>query len=64
MTTCIDGLSTDPRGRGVTFAMWANTSLFNIVPYLRVPIVLRPSHSLLLGYTSKLLYDKNMNNDQ
>ena len=46
-----------------TSVMWADTSLFSTVPYLRVPIVLRPSHSLLLVYTGKHLYDKNMNNE-
>ena len=45
-----------------TSVTWAGTSLFSIVPYLRVPIVLRPSHSLLLVYTGKHLYDKNLNN--
>ena len=44
--------------------MWAGTSLFSTVQYLRVPIMLRPSHSLLLVYTCKHLYDKNMNNEQ
>ena len=29
-----------------------------------VPIVLCPSHSLLLVYTGKHLYDKNLNNEQ
>ena len=33
------------------------------VPYLRVPIVLRPSHLLLLVYASKHLYDKYLNNE-
>ena len=47
-----------------TFVTWADTSLFSIVSYLRVPIVLCPSHSLLLVYTDKHLYDKNMNNEQ
>ena len=47
-----------------TSVKWADTSLFSIVPYLRVPIVLRPSHSLLLVYTDKHLYDKNLNNEQ
>ena len=37
--------------------------LFSIVPYLRVPIVLRPSHSLLLVYEGKHLYDKYLNNE-
>ena len=44
--------------------MWAGTSLFSTVQNLRVPIVLRPSHSLLLVYTGKRLYDKNLNNEQ
>ena len=35
--------------------------LFNTIQYLRVPIMLRLSHSLLLVYTGKHLYDKNMN---
>ena len=47
-----------------TLVMWACTSLISTVPYLRVPIVLRPSHSLLLVYTCKHLYDMNMNNEQ
>ena len=47
-----------------TSIMWAGTSLFSIVMYIQVPIMLRPSHSLLLVYTSKHLYDKNMNNQQ
>ena len=47
-----------------TSVMWADTSLFNIVPYLQVAIVMRPSHSLLLVYTCKHLYDKNLNNEQ
>ena len=46
-----------------TSVMWAGTSLFSIVPYLWVPIVLCPSHSLLLVYTSKHLYDKILNNE-
>ena len=49
--------------------MWAGSfyalaPLFNTVQYLQVPIVLCPSHSLLLVYTGKYLYDKNMNNEQ
>ena len=49
--------------------MWEDTycasaPLFSTVQYLQVPIVLRPSHSLLLVYTGKHLYDKNMNNKQ
>ena len=47
-----------------TFVTWARTSLFSIVPYLRVPIVMRPSHSLLLVYTCKHSFDKNPNNEQ
>ena len=47
-----------------TFITWADTSLFSTVPNLRVPIVLHPSHSLLLVYTTKHLYDKNPNNEQ
>ena len=47
-----------------TSVKWADRSLFNIISYLRVRIVLRPSHSLLLVYTGKHLYDKNMNNEQ
>ena len=47
-----------------TSVTWAGTSLFSTVPYLRVPIMLRPSHSLLLVYTGKYLYDKNVNNEQ
>ena len=47
-----------------TSVTWADTSLFSTVSYLRVPIVLRPSHSLLLIYIGNLLYDKNLNNEQ
>ena len=47
-----------------TSVIWVDTSLFSIVPYLQVPIVLRPSHSLLLVYSGKHLYDKNLNNEQ
>ena len=47
-----------------TSVMWAGTSLFSTVPYLWVPIVLHHSYSLLLVYTDKHLYDKNMNNEQ
>ena len=47
-----------------TFVTWADTSLFSTVPYLQVPIVSRRSHSLLLVYTNKHLYDKNLNNEQ
>ena len=42
---------------------WVGTSLFSTVPYLQVPIVLCPYHSLFLVYTGKLLYDKNLNNE-
>ena len=47
-----------------TSVTWACTSLFSTVPYIRVPIVLHPSYSLLLVYTCKHLYDKNLNNEQ
>ena len=47
-----------------TSVTWTGTSLFNNIPYIRVPIVLHPSHSLLLVYTGKHLYDKNPNNEQ
>ena len=47
-----------------TSVTWAGESLFSTVPYLRVSIVLCPSHSLLLVYTGKNLYDKNLNNEQ
>ena len=47
-----------------TYVTWADMSLFSTVPCLRVPIVLRSSHSLLLVYTGKHLYDKNLNNEQ
>ena len=47
-----------------TFVTWEDTYLFSILPYLRVPIMLRSYHSLLLVCTSKLLYDKNLNNEQ
>ena len=47
-----------------TSVTWAGTSLFSTVPYLRVPIVLHHSHSLLMVYTDKHLYDKNLNNEQ
>ena len=52
-----------------TSITWADTycasaPMFSTVQYLRVPIVLRPSHSLLLVYTDKHFYDKNMNNEQ
>ena len=42
--------------------MWAGMSLFNTVPYLRVPIVLCSSHSLLPVYAGKYLYVVYMNN--
>ena len=44
-----------------TSVTWANTYMFSIVPYLRVPIVLRSYHSLLLVYTDKHLYEKYLN---
>ena len=47
-----------------TSVTWAGMSLFSTAPYLRVPIVLRPSHSLLLVYTCKILYNENLNNEQ
>ena len=47
-----------------TSVTWAGTSLFSTISYLRVPIMLRPSHSSLVVYTCKHLYDKNMNNEQ
>ena len=47
-----------------TSVTWAGTSLFNTILYLRVPIVLHPSHLLLLVYTCKHLYDKNLNNER
>ena len=47
-----------------TSVAWAYTSLFSVVPYIWVPIMLRPSHSLLLVYTCKFLYDKNLNNEK
>ena len=37
--------------------------MFNTVPYFQVPIVLRPSHSLLLVYADKYLYDVYLNNE-
>ena len=43
--------------------MWAGTSLFSVVLYIRVPIVLCLSHSLFPVYTGKHLYDKYMNNE-
>ena len=51
------------------FVTWADmycasAPLFSTVQYLRVPIVTCPSHSLLLVYIGKHLYDKNMNNEQ
>ena len=42
----------------------ASAPLFDIVLYLRVPIMLCPSHSLFSIYTDKHLYDKNMNDEQ
>ena len=42
----------------------AMTLLFSIVQYLRVPMVLHPSHSLLLVYADKHLYEKYLNNEQ
>ena len=41
----------------------ASAHMFSTVPYLRVPIVMRPSHSLLLVYASKHLYDKYLNDE-
>ena len=41
----------------------ASALMFNIVLYLQVSIVLRPSHSLLLVYVGKHLYDKYLNNE-
>ena len=40
----------------------ASSLLFNIVLYLRVTIVLLLSHSLLLVYAGKHLYDMYLNN--
>ena len=37
--------------------------MFSTVLYLWVPIVLHPSHSLLLVYARKHLYDKYLNNE-
>ena len=45
-----------------TFVTWEGMSLFNIVPYLRVPIVLRPSHSLLPVFAGICLYVVHPNN--
>ena len=42
--------------------MWAGMSLFSTVPYIRVPIVLCSSHSLLPVYADKYLYVVYMNN--
>ena len=39
----------------------ASAPLFSTVLYLRVPIVLCPSHSLLLVYASKYLYVMYLN---
>ena len=36
--------------------------LFSTVSYIRIPIVLCPSHSLFPVYTDKHLYNKNLNN--
>ena len=47
---------------GNTFVTWADTSLLRTVPYLRVPIVLCSSHSLLPIYAGKYLYLVYMNN--
>ena len=41
----------------------ASVLLFITVLYLRVLIVLRPSHSLLLVYVGKYLYDVHLNNE-
>ena len=38
--------------------------MFSTVQYLWVPIVLCPSHSLLLVYSSKHLYEPYLNNEQ
>ena len=40
----------------------ASALLFSTVLYLWVPIVLRPSHLLLLVYVDKYLYDVHLNN--
>ena len=40
-----------------------STALFSTVLYLQIPIVMRPSHSLLLVYVGKHLYDKYPNNE-
>ena len=40
-----------------------STLLFSTIPYLWVPIVRRPSHSLLLVYADKHIYDKYLNNE-
>ena len=42
--------------------MWVDTPMFNTVSYIWVPIVLCPSHSLLLVYADKYLYVVYMNN--
>ena len=47
-----------------TSVTWVGKFLFSTVPYIQVPIMLRPCHSLLLVYTCKHLYDKNLNNEQ
>ena len=41
----------------------ASALLFSTVQYLRVPIMLHLSHSLLLVYVGKHLYDKYLNNE-
>ena len=46
------------RGAG-TYCLCFGTSVL----YLWVPIVLRPSYSLLLVYAGKHLYDKNLNKE-
>ena len=47
-------------GRHVSICI--SEPLFSIVMYLQVLIMLYPSHSLFIVYTSKHLYDKNLNN--
>ena len=41
-----------------------STSRSGLVWGCDIPTVLRPSHSLLLVYTGKHLYDKNLNSEQ
>ena len=41
----------------------ASAVMFSTVLYLRGPIVLRLSHSLLLVYAGKHLYDKYLKNE-